>query len=190
MTSTEETAGPEYLISQSTLTCLAVINGTGAHDAVIGMAKCNGSINEQWFAVNGQWQWGGNRSLCLAPDNKSGGLCLASCNTVAGSWIHDQEDRLCFGSQALDVPWQKPRTQVLLYPKHTYANQKWWTLSQLNACLEDDHLVGEHCLNSSILDICKKELDRASTIKKLRSTERGQKNLKECHCEGMLSSDQ
>lgn len=183
MTSTEETAGPEYLISQSTLTCLAVINGTGPHDAVIGMAKCNGSINQQWFAVNGQWQWGGNRSLCLAPDNQFGGLCLASCNTVAGSWIHDQEDRLCFGSQALDVPWQKPRTQVLLYPKHTYANQKWWTLSQLNACLEDNHLVGEHCLTSSILDICKKELDRTSSIKKPRSTERGQKNLKECHCE-------
>ncbi|KAK7078104.1 hypothetical protein SK128_002625 [Halocaridina rubra] len=132
----EDCNTPEYLISQSTHTCLTVLQGSGDNDTVIGMASCSGSVKQQWFFINGKIHWGGNRSLCLAKDRVRKLLCLQPCDTISECWSQDQEDRLTLGSEALDVPWQAPRTKVILYPKHSGINQKWWTLSQLKTCLE------------------------------------------------------
>lgn len=64
---------PEYLVSQSTNTCLSVVRGSGACDAVLGLSKCTGSIRQQWYVCSdGRWEWGADRSLCLAhnPNNQ------------------------------------------------------------------------------------------------------------------------
>ncbi|XP_068203396.1 uncharacterized protein [Palaemon carinicauda] len=159
-----ESCGPDFLINQSSHTCLTVITGSGPKDAVIGMSRCTGGIKQQWFARNGQWHWGGNQALCLSR-TISGKLCLAPHGTVSQSWFHDEQDRLVLGSDALDVPWQSPRTRVVFYPLHSGVNQKWWTLSQLQACLADRQLTGEHCLAPNVLEICKKEIDRCSSVK-------------------------
>lgn len=172
-----ESYGPDFLINQSTHTCLTVISGSGVHDAVIGMSKCTGGIKQQWFAKNGQWHWGGNQALCLSRD-KSGKLCLAPQNTLSQSWVLDEQDRLALGSEALDVPWGSPRTQVIFYPKHSGLNQKWWTFSKLKACLADKQLTGEHCLAPAVLQMCRKEISRCSAVKN-----NGWKSSSECNCQ-------
>ena len=161
---TEEYVGPEYLISQSTHTCLTVINGRSVCNAIIGMSKCHGGLNQQWFHKNGQLLWGGDQSLCLSK-GKSGKLCLAPHDSQRELWIRNTQNQFILGSLALDVPWRSPRTKVHLYPKHSGSNQKWWIFSQLKALLDDSQLDGEHCLAPDMLEICKKEMHRLESEK-------------------------
>lgn len=66
-------------------------------------------------------------------------VCLAPSTTNQTSWLLDESGRLTCGSNlALDVPWEKPRTAVILYPKHSGQNQKWWLLSALKKIIADD----------------------------------------------------
>ncbi|KAK4304232.1 hypothetical protein Pmani_023814 [Petrolisthes manimaculis] len=133
------TPAAEYLVCQSTGTCLSVVSGSGPGDAVVGLAKCTGSSSQRWYVCDGRWQWAPDRSLCLA--HKQGELCLAPCTstTTQASWTLDESGRLSpsHSSLALDVPWDYPRTKVILYPKHSGQNQKWWLLSTLKKIIDD-----------------------------------------------------
>ncbi|XP_042211670.1 uncharacterized protein LOC121859069 isoform X2 [Homarus americanus] len=147
---------PEYLVNQSSHTCLTVVRGTGPADAVLAMAKCTGRARQQWFVHEGQWQWGSNRSYCLVPDDK-GSVGLAPSATSRVVWTLDAADRMVVGSHALDVPWEKPRTRVIMYPKHNYSNQQWWTLSSLKSCLGTTEHNTSHCLPEAIAHVCQHE---------------------------------
>lgn len=69
-------------------------------------------------------------------------VCLAPCTTNQTSWLLDESGRLTCGSNlALDVPWEKPRTAVILYLKHHGQNQKWWLLSALKKIITDDNIT-------------------------------------------------
>nr|XP_045612961.1 TRPM8 channel-associated factor 1-like [Procambarus clarkii] len=158
--------GPEYLVNQSSHTCLTVVKGTTPADAVLAMAKCMGSVKQQWYVHKGQWQWGGDRSYCLVPDGK-GSVGLAPSATSRVVWTLDEADRMVVGSLALDVPWEKPRTRVLMYQKHTYTNQKWWTLSGLKTCLAGAPYHIDQCLPCDITQVCQREIEQWTT---------------DCHC--------
>ncbi|XP_042866722.1 uncharacterized protein LOC122249697 [Penaeus japonicus] len=146
---------PDYLVNQSSHTCLTVVRGSSPHDAVIAMAKCSGNVKQQWFFHRGQWQWGGDRQLCLDVDQNN--VVLRECTKSSTVWAHDPQGRIVTGSRGLDVPWGKPRTAVILYPKHDGANQKWWTLSGLKASLGGSAGVRMDCLPARVLEICQKE---------------------------------
>ncbi|XP_064085273.1 uncharacterized protein LOC135200566 [Macrobrachium nipponense] len=130
------TGNPEYLVSQSTLTCLTVLSGTGPSDATIGLAPFSGTIKQQWFIQDSTWIWAGNRSCCLAQDRKQGTLVLGAVGSSKATWNLDDQGMMETNSQVLDVPWEKPRTHVILYPKHGGVNQKWWKLSQVKSILQ------------------------------------------------------
>ncbi|XP_071544031.1 uncharacterized protein [Panulirus ornatus] len=148
----------DFLVSQSSHTCLTVLRGTCPADAVLGLAKCTGNIRQQWLVHDGHWRWGANPSYCLVPNNE-GSVSLASFATSQVVWTFDDADRMVVGSKALDVPWQKPRICVLMYPKHDYINQKWWTLSKLKTCMMGVH-VSDKCLPLTIATLCKEEHER------------------------------
>lgn len=124
------------MISQSTNTCLTVLSGTGPRDAVVGLAEYTGSGRQQWFVQGGQWQWAENRSLCLSPDEGRQGLCLVPAGTSSAFWTLNEEGIFGTESRALDVPWEEPRTKVILYPAHGGQNQRWWTVSLISMWLE------------------------------------------------------
>ncbi|ROT63236.1 hypothetical protein C7M84_018890 [Penaeus vannamei] len=170
---------PDYLINQSTHTCLAVLGGTCPDDAVLGMAECSGARSQQWYATgDGQWQWGGNRAYCLVSHPDTLRVELGYSNSAEGStcWVHDDADRLVDGELVLDVPWESPRTAVGLWPKHEGSNQKWWTLSTLKAHLN----VAEEPINGMIIDILGPQWQ--DTIQKFnrRSSETSQTTESSC----------
>ncbi|XP_068240706.1 TRPM8 channel-associated factor 2-like [Palaemon carinicauda] len=127
----------DFLISQSTLTSLTVLKGSGPSDAEIGLAKCSGNTEQQWFHDGNNLLWGGNRSYCLIPNYSNNTVTLGDTASPAG-WIHDEKSRFVTegGNKAMDVPWEEPRTRVILYSLHDGTNQKWWTLSELEAKLD------------------------------------------------------
>ncbi|XP_037790809.1 uncharacterized protein LOC119586179 [Penaeus monodon] len=131
-----ETKEPEYLISQSTTTCLAVRSGSMPSDAEVGLLKCSGTKEEGWFPFGGSWQWAGNRSYCLGPDYSTRTLKLEDSSNSTAIWSMDEAERFRIGSDALDVPWEAPRTKVVLYSPHDGLNQKWWKFSDLKTNLE------------------------------------------------------
>ncbi|XP_027232360.2 TRPM8 channel-associated factor 3 [Penaeus vannamei] len=131
-----ETKEPEYLISQSTTTCLAVRRGSMPSDAEVGLLKCNGSKEEGWFPFGGSWQWAGNRSYCLGPDYSTRDVKLEDSSNSTAIWTWDEAERFRIGSYALDVPWEEPRTKVWLYSPHNGLNQKWWKFSELKTIPE------------------------------------------------------
>ncbi|XP_069169092.1 TRPM8 channel-associated factor 1-like [Procambarus clarkii] len=147
--------GPEYLVNQSSHTCLTVVKGTTPADAVLAMAKCMGSVKQQWYVRKGQWQWGGDRSYCLVPAGK-GRLGLAPSATSKVVWTLDEADRMVVGSLALDVPREQPRTRVLMYAKNSSTNQKWWTLSTLKTCLVGAHHT-DPCLPPAIAEVYQRD---------------------------------
>lgn len=150
----------EYLVSQSTHTCLTVLKGTGPSDAVIGMAKPTGGVQQQWIVCGGQWQWAGNRSYCLEPDFTKGQVRLALSASSNAVWTHDSADRMMVKSYALDVPWEKPRTKVIVYPHlHDGTNQKWWILSDLKSHLSSCQPF-ETSLPPAVTTICQHEAQR------------------------------
>lgn len=111
---------------------MTVLRGKDPHDAVVGLAPYDGSRRQQWFPRGGQWQWGYDRSLCLVPDRNSHHLTLAPCSSSSSSiWTLDVHGLLSMGSNVMDVPWETPRTRIIMYPKHGGENQRWWTLSGL-----------------------------------------------------------
>lgn len=156
---------PEYLVNQSSHTCLTVVRGTGPADAVLAMAKSTGSVKQQWYVQGGQWQWAGDRAYCLVP-NGNGSLGLAPSSTSRVVWTLDKFDRMVAGSLALDVPWENPRTRVIMYPKHDHINQKWWTLSGLKTCLGATSNT-DCCLPQHITQVCQREIDQ----------------WRDCHCQ-------
>lgn len=157
---------PDYLINQSTHTCLAVLGGTCPEDAVLGMAQCSGARSQQWYSTgDGQWQWGGNRAYCLIshPNKLRVELGFSISAESSTCWLFDDADRLVDGDLALDVPWESPRTAVGLWPKHAGNNQKWWSLSTLKAYLHE----AEEPINGMIIDILGPQWQ--DTIQKLNS---------------------
>ncbi|XP_069990263.1 uncharacterized protein [Penaeus vannamei] len=148
---------PDYLVNQSSHTCLTVVRGSSPRDAVIAMAKCSGNVKQQWFFHRGQWQWAGNRQFCLDVDSDHKKVVLGESARSSTVWTHDSEGRILTESRGLDVPWGKPRTAVILYPKHDGANQKWWTLSGLKASLGGTACVRMDCVPTRVLEICHKE---------------------------------
>lgn len=185
---------PEFLINQKTLTCLAVIKGTNANDAVIGMQKCTGRVEQQWFPSNGQWQWGGNRELCLAPKGK-GDVHLVPCDTAKESWKFDEGDRLVIGAVSLGVRVAKPSKPVKLWPKPGGPNKKWWTFTSMRESLEDAPLA-EHSFPPQVMNICKKEMKwDPSKSNKGKHSKKKQKEEKKClekgkECETSTSDGQ
>nr|XP_027232378.1 uncharacterized protein LOC113823863 [Penaeus vannamei] len=115
-----------YLVNQSTNTCLAVTSGSSPDDAVVGMAPYDGSQGQQWTRSGDQWLWGGNSSYCLEPISGTNNVGLGNTSNSSASWVYDESERIVLGSDALDVPWTEPRTQVILYPMHDGLHQKWW----------------------------------------------------------------
>lgn len=71
--------------------------------------------------------------MCLSPDEGRQGLCLAPSEKSSAFWTLNEEGIFGTESRALDVPWEEPRTKVILYPAHGGQNQKWWRLSSLIA---------------------------------------------------------
>ncbi|XP_064085960.1 uncharacterized protein LOC135201043 [Macrobrachium nipponense] len=163
---TSQAVHPEYLISQLTHTCLTVISGTSIHDAVIGMANCSGSSKQQWFQSGGLWRWGGDQNLCLFKSEEEGKLCLALSDDISEYWVFDEDMRLTLGTQALTVSGQGAQSQVIVEKMSSGLKQKWWTLSQLEATMEGHYLAGEHSLTPSLLEMCKKEIDKSAARKR------------------------
>nr|XP_027232361.1 uncharacterized protein LOC113823851 isoform X1 [Penaeus vannamei] len=127
---------PEYLINQSSKTCLGVRKGSTPSDAYVGTLHGNGLEQQQWFFVGDTWQWGGNRSYCLGPDYDNRTVILEDTSTSASVWYMDDEQRLRIGEYAIDVPLTAPRTRVGLFKASDAIHQKWWRFSELKASLE------------------------------------------------------
>lgn len=128
---------PDFLISQSTFTSLTLLKGSGPSDADIGLANCSGRAEQQWLHDGNYLIYGGNPSYCLVPNYSNNTVTLGDSASPVG-WTHDEVSRFVpeGGNKAMDVPWDEPRTRVILYPKHDGINQKWWTLSELEADLD------------------------------------------------------
>ncbi|XP_042894029.1 TRPM8 channel-associated factor homolog isoform X2 [Penaeus japonicus] len=127
---------PEYLINQSSKTCLGVRHGSTPSDAYVGMLNGNGIKNQQWFSVGDSWQWGGNRFYCLAPDYDNRTVILEDTSTSTSIWYMDDAHRLRIGEYAIDVPQTAPRTRVGLFKASDAIHQKWWRFSDIKASLE------------------------------------------------------
>ncbi|XP_042857642.1 uncharacterized protein LOC122243948 [Penaeus japonicus] len=127
---------PEYLISQSTTTCLAVRSGSTPTDAEVGLLPCSGNKEEGWYPFGGSWQWAADRSYCLGPNYNDRTVKLEETSNSTAIWSMDEKERFRIGSDAVDVPWEAPRTKVVLYSPHDGLNQKWWKFSELKANLE------------------------------------------------------
>ncbi|KAK7085619.1 hypothetical protein SK128_023755 [Halocaridina rubra] len=157
-------SSPEYLINRKTHTCLAVLEGNTTIDAVIGMEKCNGKVNQQWHHVDSQWQWGGDRKLCLTHKAK-GAVVLAPCDSSTSSWTYnDNGGSFSTGSLALGVRVGIPSQPVRLWQQKGGANQRWWTLTSMKKVMANAQLA-EHCFPAEVIAICKKEMKRNSTHK-------------------------
>ncbi|XP_047489905.1 uncharacterized protein LOC125039721 [Penaeus chinensis] len=128
---------PEFLINQSSNTCVGVRSGSKPSDAVVGMMQNSGDKEQMWFTVGNSWQWGGNRAYCLAPDYNTRSVKLEDTASSTASWYTDDAERFRIGSDALDVPRPEPRTTVILYYPNDGLNQKWWKFSDLKAGLEE-----------------------------------------------------
>ncbi|XP_042857641.1 uncharacterized protein LOC122243947 [Penaeus japonicus] len=127
---------PEFLINQSSNTCIGVRSGSGPSDAIVGMMKNSGRKEQQWFPVDNSWQWGRNRAYCLSPDYNTRSVKLEETASSTASWYMDDAERFRIGIDALDVPRPKPRTKVILYYPNDGLHQKWWKFSDLKANLE------------------------------------------------------
>ncbi|XP_063592925.1 uncharacterized protein LOC134770012 [Penaeus indicus] len=128
---------PEFLINQSSNTCVGVRSGSKPSDAVVGMMQNSGDKEQMWFTVGNSWQWGGNRAYCLAPDYNTRSVKLEDTASSTASWYMDDAERFRIGSDALDVPRPEPRTTVILYYPNDGLHQKWWKFSDLKAGLEE-----------------------------------------------------
>ncbi|XP_042857440.1 uncharacterized protein LOC122243793 [Penaeus japonicus] len=172
---------PDYLINQSTHTCLTVLGGTCPEDAVVGMAQCSGARSQQWYSNgDGQWLWGGNRAYCLVshPETLRVELGYSDSADSSSCWVFDDADRLVVGELALDVPWENPRTAVALWPKHAGGNQKWWTLSTLKSYLNE----AEEPINGIVIDILGPQWQDAIqklNNQRLMTNQLGESNTKE-----------
>ncbi|XP_069990339.1 TRPM8 channel-associated factor 2 isoform X1 [Penaeus vannamei] len=125
-----------YLINQATHTCLAVIGGSSPENAVIGMTSPSDSREKQWYNSGGQWQWGGDRSYCLAPVPGDITVRLVKCASSTIKWTKDAEGRMVFGSRVLTVPPGRHRTRVILRSTINGTDQMWWTDAELRAFLK------------------------------------------------------
>lgn len=124
-----------YLISRSREGCLAVMTGSTPQDAVVVVARPDGSEEQQWYDCDGQWQWGGDRSLCLAPAPEGGAVGLAECSSSPARWLLDAEGRMTIDSRALAVPKRFNEPVVLKHISES-DREKWWTDAQLKASLK------------------------------------------------------
>lgn len=111
-----------YLINQGSNSCLSVTEGSSPHDAVVSTAKCANSQSQQWIKAGGQWLWGGNTAYCLVPIDGTNNVGLGDSNSSTISWVYDEDERICLGSNALE----DPRTKVILNLPNNDLNQKWW----------------------------------------------------------------
>ncbi|ROT63231.1 hypothetical protein C7M84_018885 [Penaeus vannamei] len=125
-----------FLISQAEDACLAVVSGSTPEDAVVGLASVSNSKEKLWYNCGGQWQWGGDRSFCLAqvPGKPTVGLAR-SCSSRAKCRL-DGEGRMALGSAMLTVP-PGGSTRVILCPKMNIKHQKWWTAADLKSNLQE-----------------------------------------------------
>ncbi|XP_042894031.1 uncharacterized protein LOC122267898 [Penaeus japonicus] len=127
---------PEYLINQSSKTCLSVRKGSKPSDAEVGMLNGNRIKEQEWFSVGDSWQWGGDRSYCLGPDYEARTVVLESSSTSTSVWYMDDAERLRIGDYALNVPLHAPKTAVVLANPNDTKHQKWWKFSDLKTSLE------------------------------------------------------
>ncbi|XP_068240368.1 TRPM8 channel-associated factor 3-like [Palaemon carinicauda] len=127
----------DFLISQSALTSLTVLKGSGPSDTKIGLANCSGKTEQQWFHDGDNLLWGGNPSYCLIPKYKNNSVTLGDPASSLG-WNHDKKSRFVpkRGYEAMDVPWVEPRIVVELYPLDDEETEKWWTFTELKAVLD------------------------------------------------------
>ncbi|XP_037790815.1 uncharacterized protein LOC119586185 [Penaeus monodon] len=127
---------PEYLINQSSKTCLGVRKGSTPSTAEVGMLNGNGLKEEQWFSVGDSWQWGGDRSYCLGPDYDVRTVILEESSSSTSVWYMDESERLRIGDYALNVPLHTPNAAVVLASPNNTKHQKWWKFSDLKTSLE------------------------------------------------------
>ncbi|XP_066949375.1 TRPM8 channel-associated factor 2-like [Macrobrachium rosenbergii] len=127
---------PDLLLSQFTLGCLTVVNGSGP-GAEIALAKCANKLDQKWTSVGDVLIWEGNPSCCLVPDYEKKVVTLGDVSVSPAEWVYDSKERFVVdGTNALFVPSEKPRTAVTLHPLRDNQNEKWWKFSDLDAMLD------------------------------------------------------
>ncbi|XP_064121767.1 TRPM8 channel-associated factor 2-like [Macrobrachium nipponense] len=131
-----EDKDPDLILSQYTLGCLTVVNGSGP-GAEIALAKCANKLNQKWTSVGDVLIWEGNPSCCLVPDYKKKVVTLGDVSLSPPQWVYDAKERFVIDeTNALFVPSEKPRTAVTLRPLQDNQNEKWWKFSDLDAMLD------------------------------------------------------
>ena len=114
-----------------------MLNGTKLSDAVVKLSPFDGSLSQQWIVHDKQWFWAGNPSYCLVPDWKSHTLKLEDVSICKTYWNFSDQGILETNLNVLDVPWESPRTRVIVYPKHGGENQRWWRLSEVKSLVQN-----------------------------------------------------